>query len=664
MGTETVRTGATAARLLAGSGWPVLLALVAAIVASSQVNYLLFHTLAEAFAIVVAVLICVVAWETYPYSRNDFLIFIACGYFWIGMVDLAHTLAYKGMGILPGDNANLATQFWIAARYGEALVLLAAPLFLDRPVDRRVVFVGFGIGAVLVFGSILAGEFPEAYREGFGQTPIKIGSEYLIVLLLGLALLHLYRQRSRLDEGIFPLLALTLGVKMASELCFTFYVGVYDLSNMVGHILKLASFWLLFVAIVRRTLEAPYLSLTGEIDRRTTAETELAAANADLNALNRNLEAQVEERTRHLDQEIEARKEAERIVRDGAATLEAIVAGSLDAVVTMDAEGRIVEFNPAAEGIFGFRRDAVIGRELAETIVPERHRDAHRFGLKRYLATRVPSVIGHRAEMWARRADGSEFPVELAITAIGRGSAPPMFAGFLRDLTEEKRVERALQQSNRNLEQFAHAASHDLQRPLELIVRQARTIVAEAMVPAATHASQILAGALSMQALLRDLMDYCRPDTAPKGGEPVDLGLAAALAARDLESHIDQTGAQVILEDLPTVQADGDQMVRLFRDLMFHSIHHRHPERPPEIRLEATPLDGKWLLSLKNNGQSIAPDDQDRLFQAFHRGNGLAPLPGLGLAMCKRIVERHGGRIWARSENGSGATFFFTLPTD
>jgi diguanylate cyclase (GGDEF)-like protein/PAS domain S-box-containing protein len=248
--------------------FPAILAIL--LIFCSYYNYLLFHTLTEFFAVFVGVLMFAVAWNTYPYSNNHFLMFIASGYFWIALLDLIHTLAYKGMSIFPITEANLATQFWIVPRYFEALILLAAPYFLTRRLQRNGTFLAMGCIALLFSNLVLSGYFPDAYIEGAGLTRFKIFSEYLIILLLMMALWRLNRKRELLQRNTFHLLVISIVFSMGAELAFTFYISVYGLSNLIGHIFKLFSFWLLFVAVIKNTLTEPYSDLKASENKYRT----------------------------------------------------------------------------------------------------------------------------------------------------------------------------------------------------------------------------------------------------------------------------------------------------------------------------------------------------------------------------------------------------------
>ncbi len=242
--------------------WLVPALLVGTLVLVSTRNFLLFHTLAELFAIVVAILLSVVAWYTYSFSRNHFLMYLGTGYFWIGLLDLLHTLAYKGVHVLAIEGANASTQLWIASRYLEAALLLTSPLFLRWPVPRVSLTLVFAAGTGLVTWLIARGWFPVAYREGSGLTPFKVYSEYVIVALLLITAYALWRRRQWMDVRTYRLMLASVACTALAELSFTVYINVYGITLIAGHILKLLSYWLVFRAVVRASLSEPWKAMT------------------------------------------------------------------------------------------------------------------------------------------------------------------------------------------------------------------------------------------------------------------------------------------------------------------------------------------------------------------------------------------------------------------
>lgn len=241
-----------------GGRWhvPAMLALV--LIAISFYNYLLFHTLLELLTVLVAATAFIVTWHTFAASRSYYLMVLGCGYFWVGALDLVHTLAYRGMNVLPTvSTANEPTQFWIAARYCEALLLLAAPLFVARPMRRKLTFALFGTIAAGLFALIVSGNFPDCYIEGRGLTAFKVYSEYAIIAILIGAMAHLWQRRAGLEPHIVAGILLANTFTICAEFAFTQYASVFGPANMVGHIFKLFAFWMLYSVLVESAFHPP-----------------------------------------------------------------------------------------------------------------------------------------------------------------------------------------------------------------------------------------------------------------------------------------------------------------------------------------------------------------------------------------------------------------------
>ena len=242
--------------------------LLAALFVVSRSHFLLFHSLAELFSIAVAWSVFLLVWNGRRYIANDALVFLGIVFLFVGGIDLVHTLAYKGMGIIPAiDEANAATQLWIGARWLEALGLLLFTLLLGRRFNPYVSLAGAAaVMALLLAAIFLWSVFPTCYVEGSGLTPFKKGSEYAICLVLLAAMALLSRRRERLDAVIYRLILLSIGATIAAELAFTFYVSVYGLSNVVGHFLKIASFFFTYMALIHSGLNRPYALLFRELE--------------------------------------------------------------------------------------------------------------------------------------------------------------------------------------------------------------------------------------------------------------------------------------------------------------------------------------------------------------------------------------------------------------
>jgi light-regulated signal transduction histidine kinase (bacteriophytochrome) len=239
-------------------------------------------------------------------------------------------------------------------------------------------------------------------------------------------------------------------------------------------------------------------------------------------------------------------------------------------------------------------------------------------------------------------------------------------------LLEGRRVELSakaaeLQRSNQELEQFAYVASHDLQEPLRMVASYVQLLEREYKGKLDADADEFIGfavdGAKRMQALIQDLLTYSRVGRAEPATEPADLEVALGKALGNLKTAIDESGATVEADAMPTVVADASQMTQLFQNLIGNAVKF-HGADPVSVHVGAERENGAWHFRVQDNGIGIDPKHADRIFAIFQRLHTRAEYPGtgIGLALCRKIVERHGGEIWVESEPGTGTTFRFTVP--
>jgi diguanylate cyclase (GGDEF)-like protein/PAS domain S-box-containing protein len=239
---------------------PVLASLC--LLSLSQVNMTLFHTVAELFAIGIAIMSYVVAWNTFQFSRNRILLFLGCGYFWIGTIDLMHALSFENVMIIQNITEGTTIQFWIVARYFEAFILLAAPLTLTWKFKPKQLFVYLGIISIVAITLVFNDQVPTMYDPQEGLTTVKIFSEYIIISILALAALVIIRKGNHIDQETKNLLLISIVLTICAELCFTLYTGFGGVAIILGHIFKLLSFWAIYFALIESSLLKPFQSLT------------------------------------------------------------------------------------------------------------------------------------------------------------------------------------------------------------------------------------------------------------------------------------------------------------------------------------------------------------------------------------------------------------------
>jgi two-component system, sensor histidine kinase and response regulator len=240
-------------------------------------------------------------------------------------------------------------------------------------------------------------------------------------------------------------------------------------------------------------------------------------------------------------------------------------------------------------------------------------------------------------------------------------------AQLQQEVAARERMQAALQRSNVELEQLAYVASHDMQEPLRMIASYLQLVAQRYDDKLDADGREFIAyavdGAKRMQALINDLLAYSRVGTKARPFERVDCAAVAATAIAHLRVAIEESGARVTYDALPPVQGDATQLLQLVQNLLGNALKF-HGDAPPRVHIGCEAMDGQWCFSVSDNGIGIAPEYFDRIFGLFQRLHGRREYPGtgIGLALCKKIVERHGGRIWVESAEGRGSAFKFTLP--
>ncbi|MEM9561698.1 MAG: ATP-binding protein [Actinomycetota bacterium] len=374
---------------------------------------------------------------------------------------------------------------------------------------------------------------------------------------------------------------------------------------------------------------------------------------------------------------------------------QAVLRTAVDPIIIIDQDGVMAHVNEATEELFGYEAGELVGRNVS-TLMPEPHRSAHDGYLHNYLTTGNANIIGIGREVEAVRADGTAVPVALAVSEI-KLDGRSWFTGILHDLTQRRLVEAELREakeglearvrertaqlessmvelsrSNRDLEQFAYIASHDLQAPLrnvrqglELLDDHLGETLGQHFDDEANELRELtVAAVVRMEEMIDGLLSYSRLE---RGGEPaqnpVDLRLLAEEVIDQMRPELIRIGAIIEVEKLPTVNGDEIQLRQLLQNLLENAYKYRDPERPLRLSVDAVEHgDGMWQISVGDNGIGIDAEQRNRVFDLFRRAHPGYEGVGLGLAICQRIVERHGGDIWIEAGTNGGSVFHFTVP--
>ncbi|GLI38744.1 PAS domain S-box protein [Geobacter hydrogenophilus] len=622
-------------------------AILAGLWIASRGNYLLFHTVTEMFSVLVSGGIFVIAWNARRFPTSPYLLFIGIAHLCVGGVDLLHTMAYKGMGVFPGNGPNLPTQLWITARYLQSISLLMAPLLIGRTFRPAATLAAYLVVTATLIASIFGGIFPPCFEEGVGLTPFKIGSEYFISLTFLAALAFLRRKREFFDRRIVNILSAAIVLMAMAELAFTIYVDVYGLSNLVGHLLKVAAVFLIYKGTVETSLTRPYDLLFREL------------------------------------------KESEEKFAKAFHTAPTMM------VITSLAEGKYLEVNEAFENTLGWRREEVLGRTSREMgiWVDQEQRD-------QIMGTIEKGEKVLNLEVTLRKKQGET--IEGLYSAVGiELDNRKCLLGIVRDVTARRRAEREvkllnaeltqrakkledtnceleatveqleavnqeMEAANKELEAFSYTVSHDLRSPLTNINGAAQVIqelFGRGLDPQCRRLVDIIhRETLRMNRLIDTLLRFAHISRGELSPETVDLSALAKEVAGELQAREPQRQASFAIAGNLTTHGDPRLMRIILDNLLGNAWKYTGTQEEAHIEFGAI-QGGKPVFFLRDNGVGFDMADAHRLFVPFERLDSGAAFrgEGIGLATVARIVQRHGGRIWAEGEKGKGATFYFSL---
>ena len=357
-----------------------------------------------------------------------------------------------------------------------------------------------------------------------------------------------------------------------------------------------------------------------------------------------------------------------------------------DAVIVIDKQSIISYWNPKARELFGWSEQEAVGRNLADTIIPPQYREAHTKGMNRYLSTGQAHVLNQSIEVTALNKDGKEFYISLTIsTTIQNGDLA--FIAFIRNIDKEKRNEleldkkrKELEQSNKELEQFAYVASHDLQEPIRKVHLYSNMVLADTNLNKRSkeHLEKVIASAERMKGLVNSLLNFSRHTRQKYEFEKVSLSQIIQQVLVDYELLIEEKEARIQIDSLPTIEANPIQLTQLFYNLIGNSLKFSKMDIQPLITVSSEIINeertSEWPqlnpgaeyieVNITDNGVGFDQEYASKIFSIFQR------LPhqkefegyGIGLAICKKIIENHKGVIWAEGTVNQGAKFHFILP--
>ncbi|UCH42444.1 MAG: PAS domain S-box protein [Dehalococcoidales bacterium] len=707
---------------------------------ASEYHYLLFHYLAEIFSITVGFSIFIVAWNSRRFLDNNYFLFIGIAYLFISGLDILHTLTYPGMNIIAGSGTNLAAQLWLCARYVEAGAFLIAPFLLGKRLNPYITFLSYILVISLLAGTIFYwGVFPDCFIEGTGLTSFKINSEYAICLILAGSMVILIQRRRHFDSGVLKLLLAAMAITIASELFFTIYVSAYGVPNLIGHFLKIISFYLMYKAIVETGLVAPYnilfrdlkqsedqyrdlydeapnaffsVGIDGRIERVNRSATELLGFSVSeligrpvldlyadttsgktkaqdiFNRFRSGQEVHGEElemrksdgtpvwidlsvrpildanRTVVLSQsiavDITTRKQAEERIQQQKELLENTLESLAYPFYVIDASDYTIEVaNSAARW-----NELMAGSKcymMTHGISQPCSGPEHPCPLEDVIVSRRPVIVEHKHY----DSQDNETNIEVYGHPIfdKEGNVTQMIE-YCLDITERRKIDQMK-------DDFIGLVSHELRSPLTVITGALNTVLTEGEFLTQEAAKQLLNDAAleaeTLSHILGNLVELSRAhaDRLFLYAQEVDIANTIQNTIGRISYDPELYQIEVDLPNKPsTVYADRIRLERILRNLLENAV--KYSPEGGRIQVSAKPDEENLIISVSDQGIGISATEQTKLFASFQRieDNGLEEVGGLGLGLlvCRRLVEAHGGRIWVESEPGKGSTFSFTIP--
>ncbi|BBA69017.1 MASE3 domain-containing protein [Geobacter sulfurreducens] len=608
----------------------LVMLLLAALVLTSRVNYLLFHTLTEIVTVVAGCGIFMVAWHARRQIDNHSILLIGISHLFVAIITLFHALSYRGMGVFPGAGTNLSTQLWIGSRLLQGASLALAPLFVRKRLNPAVTVTAYMAVTSLFLLSILCGDiFPLCFSDEVGLTPFKKGAEFLAGIFILAALTGLLTKRRHFDARVFRRLSLSLVFLATSGFVFALNTGISSLTGMTGHLLTLGGFILIYRAMVETGLERPYDLLFRDLKES-------------------------EERYRSLYNRTPVM------------------------LHSIDRDGKIVNVSDFWLETLGYRRDEVLGRLSADfmtdesrayvigTVVPEFLRTGRTRDIPLHLLTSSGKVIDVLLSSEAERDEEGEIVRSLSV---------------MTDVTEQRRAARQIERlneslasramdlevANGDLEAFNYSVSHDLRSHLT-VIRGFSDVLLEICTDklddeCRSYVRHIGEETGRMNGLIGTLLDFSRVARVELERVPVNLSTLAEEIALELRMKDQERMAEFIIIDDADVTADPGLMRVVMENLLGNAWKYTGRREQAVIEFGKEEMEGQTVFFVRDNGAGFSSQQADKLFLPFQRLHGRSEFPGhgIGLATVHRIISRHGGTIWAQGEEGAGAVFYFTL---
>ena len=605
------------------------------------------HTVLDTAIFMLALMLTALIMQSRGRRRDPVSTWVALSFGVVTLLALVHvSVAFDWFGQLAwvAERANLLRPAtWPPAVHVLPIGLLCAmsPWCQER-------YTRVFAAAIVVLGGFLLWAFDQLPRY---TEPGWLGMTRPTLALVPLlwATVAVVGWRKRYQHRLMARLALMGAILSPANLLIVYSAAPSDTAAMLAHLGRVAGFLTLLLCVMQ---------LAGD------DQASLELAETDLALLNRELEERVAARSAELRRSTE-RLEAETKDRSFAETrFRAVVENASSGMIMVDQRGKIALVNREAERLFGYPREELLGQSI-ELLVPGRFHGTHDKDRSSYQAAPVARAMGQGRDLFGMRRDGQEVPIEIGLNPIETAEGTFVLASVV-DITQRKDAEQELRRSNEELERFAYVASHDLQEPLRMVGSYVQLLAKRYQGRLDADADEFIGfavdGAHRMQRLIHDLLAFSRVGSRGAPLQPVEMNDVLLQVLGDMALTIRESGGAVTHAPLPRVQADRTQLAQLLTNLITNALKFHGPA-PPLVHLEAARYGPMWQIRVRDNGIGIEPQYFERIFVLFQRLHTREEYSGtgIGLAVARKIVDRHGGRLWVESIPGEGSTFHFTL---
>lgn len=622
--------------------WIVLLVFV------SQFAYAWFHSLAELFTVVIGVSLYLIAIQTFSFTGNRYLLVVAIGFFWSSVIDIFHTLTYEGMGQASHYPPDTPPLLWMCARSLQVAAFLLAPVLARTSYSKRHIFLSFGAAGTLLTVAVFEDLMPTAWIAGQGLTPFKIAWEWLLMLGYCIAALQLTQDKAGADPVLRRALLLVMALGVGTELCFTWYVTMYGLSNMAGHLLKLMAYWAMLLVISQHMLTRPkdlldeqarlLGKIVGQVPGMTYVLERTAGGLYRIPFVSPGIADMLE-------------LNAQDVANDATAALERIAPEHRERLArTLD--------DCAAE------RSA--WNTTWEVLLPQQGRRWHQG------SSAMPEKQTDGSCVWVAYVHDITDQKRMELELMRHRD---QLTALVDDRTEELRqaLFRA-ENSARAKSEFLANMSHEIRTPLNAVVGLAQVGLRTRQVEVAwPYLAQIQDSGRMLMSLINDVLDMAKVEAGKLTLEvrPIDLLAVLQRAVKLMSPHAEAKSLHLVLDcDAslpPAIMGDENRLLQVLVNLMSNAV--KFTDRG-SVKVSAMATlageGGVLVLSVIDTGIGIASDQIARLFNPFEQAAASTARQyggtGLGLSICRQIVELMGGRIDLSSQPGAGSCFTIRLP--